>query len=67
MAANCHLGSQCDPVDQEHDYAGMVLYAYDSTSDWRLNGVHCKGGYTYTRSGGWTSLLASAALSVRCV
>lgn len=32
-----------------HNYAGMVLWAYDGQSDWRINNVHCKSGYVYIR------------------
>ena len=34
-----------DYVHPAYDMGGVVLYAYDDRTDWRLNGVHCKTGY----------------------
>ena len=32
--------------NHDSNYAGIVLYAYEGQTDWRLNSRHCKSGYT---------------------
>jgi ubiquitin-large subunit ribosomal protein L40e len=46
-----HFSCKSEPVQPGslHNYAGMVLWAYDGQSDWRINNVHCKSGYVYIR------------------
>lgn len=42
-----HIAEVSDVYKGEtHDYAGFVQYGQDGKSEWRMNGHHCKSGYT---------------------
>lgn len=44
-----HVSCRSDKLDDEHDYAGMVLWAYNGESKWTVNGIKCRTGYIYIR------------------
>ena len=50
--STAHLSCSSDVYrgDNDHKYAGFILYAYDGKTDWRLNGIHCKTGYIVIRN-----------------
>ncbi|CAB3977577.1 Hypothetical predicted protein [Paramuricea clavata] len=41
-----HISCQSDMYQPVHNYGGVIIYQYDSKSEWRTaNNTHCKTGY----------------------